>query len=90
MWMLGARLGSGRKLMWGWNSGLYARSGGLAEPRLPLSCGDCSLAAGMPASSTTTTTLVAVQDDDAAAKHMHGQSVLTALRLINSRPDCRE
>ena len=52
--MLGARVGSGRKLIWGWNSGLYARSGSLAEPRLPSSCGDCSLAAGTPAPTTTT------------------------------------
>lgn len=37
--------------MGGWNRGLYARAGGLAVPRKPLSCGDCSLAAGMPAAT---------------------------------------
>ena len=35
--------------MGGWKRGLYARAGGLAGPRKPLSCGDCSLAAGVPA-----------------------------------------
>lgn len=54
MWRLGVMLGLGRKLMGGWNRGLYARSGGLAEPRLPSSCGDCSLTAGMPASGNST------------------------------------
>ena len=42
--------GLGRRLMRGWNRGLYARAGGLAWPRKePLSCGDCSLAPDMPA-----------------------------------------
>ena len=38
--------------MAGWKRGLYARAGGLAGPRKPSSCGDCSLTAGMPARTT--------------------------------------